>query len=204
MQVGTKIGLVFCLVLAPATLSAFIACGGGSTCGNGIIDGGESCDDANFNEQDGCNMVCQLDSRLGELCHPIPNRPAPRNAGRVGCRPSAAQPCIRCALIGGGITGENATWDSCYPDPNPVMGAQHLAGQPNCVQSGRQTCIPCSGSRQIPGTRPMSLRLDLDTSLAFCGDGEITPPETCDPEHPPGRESADTDCLDKNCGLNGR
>jgi cysteine-rich repeat protein len=199
MQVKTRIALVCSLVVAPAALSAFIACGGGTKCGNGIIDAGEACDDANFNETDGCNLVCQVDDRAGELCHPIPNVPAPRQAGRVGCRPSLAQPCIRCAAIGGGITGENATWDSCHPIPNPP--APQWAGMPNCVQTGAQRCIPCSGSRQIPGQSRQASYIAGTSGDAFCGDGEITPPETCDPEFPPGRDSADDNCLAHNCGL---
>jgi len=33
--------------------------GGGSTCGNGIVDPGEACDDGNKVEDDGCNSSCQ-------------------------------------------------------------------------------------------------------------------------------------------------
>jgi cysteine-rich repeat protein len=187
---------------AALVVTGLSACQPDSKCGNGVIDKGEECDDANFNENDGCVFSCRLDERAGGLCYPTINVPAPKNAGRVNCAPTMLQPCIRCATIpGGGITGENATWNSCFPSPfrpNPA-----LEGLPNCQGA---FCIPCNGNEQIPGQpRRMSASFVSDDSQAppSCGDGTVTPPEVCDPEDPAAtaQESTDEDCLDIDCGL---
>jgi len=51
----------------PATNAAAL-----STCGNGQVDTGEQCDDANQTSDDGCSATCQLEA--GWSC-PLPGRP---------------------------------------------------------------------------------------------------------------------------------
>jgi cysteine-rich repeat protein len=56
--------------------------GGGSICGNGVVDRGEACDDGNNFSGDGCNATCSSDERCGngitdqgESCDDGNNRP---------------------------------------------------------------------------------------------------------------------------------
>ena len=41
-------------------------CGPQSTCGDGIVDGGEQCDDGNTQDGDGCSSSCALEQNCGD------------------------------------------------------------------------------------------------------------------------------------------
>ncbi len=201
MLASTRISL-FCLSMAaPLAGLGLWACQKPDTCGNGVIDRGskEECDDGNFVENDGCTFNCTLDTKIaGALCFPPINPPAPKAAGGVNCRPTFEQKCVPCASIpGGGITGENASWNSCHPIPGP------FGGMPNCVPSPMvPRCIPCDGNQQLPGMpEPRGLKSGADIGdMTFCGDGQVTPPEVCDPEE---SGELDEDCLSIECGIDG-
>jgi cysteine-rich repeat protein len=55
------------ICLAPATVgstsSCYDACG--PTCGNGIVESGEQCDDKGVVDGDGCSSTCQLELPTG-------------------------------------------------------------------------------------------------------------------------------------------
>ncbi|HPA25483.1 MAG TPA: SdrD B-like domain-containing protein [bacterium] len=42
--------------------------GGGSVCGNEIIESGETCDDGNITSGDGCSNICLIEETPGEIC----------------------------------------------------------------------------------------------------------------------------------------
>ena len=41
-----------------------------ATCGNGVVDPGEQCDDGNTVSGDGCSSTCQLEGSAGQVCSP--------------------------------------------------------------------------------------------------------------------------------------
>ncbi|MBK6683088.1 MAG: hypothetical protein IPG45_01330 [Deltaproteobacteria bacterium] len=51
--------------------TATVVLGQGTTCGNGLLDTGEACDDHNLNPGDGCNPTCTIEA--GFLCGGVPS-----------------------------------------------------------------------------------------------------------------------------------
>jgi cysteine-rich repeat protein len=52
------------------------------TCGDGVVQRGEDCDDGNTEPDDGCTADCELDAELDGLADPADNCPALGNAGQ--------------------------------------------------------------------------------------------------------------------------
>jgi len=155
------------------------ACGGDDECGNFVLDPGETCDDGNRFSRDGCNSRCQIETIAGSaLCYPTPNPVNQTLAGRSNCRRTALQPCVPCTGVGQPFPGQG------YRQPFPGQGY----GQPFPGQGYGQP-FPGQG---FPGQQ----------SQAFCGDGRLTPPESCDPEFPRGQPvQQQAWCVSINCGV---
>jgi cysteine-rich repeat protein len=86
-------------------------------CGNNIVEGGESCDDGNNDDGDGCDANCQ------SLCQYV-------DQFNVGSGPSwggnpPTYTCLEaCALLFGGSANDY----SCSTDPNSVNHKAYLSG----------------------------------------------------------------------------
>jgi cysteine-rich repeat protein len=59
-----------CTKMTGATSVCTLACNSITTCGNGIIETGEACDDGNTNSGDGCNACCQIEPGFACLRQP--------------------------------------------------------------------------------------------------------------------------------------
>ncbi|HVZ87511.1 MAG TPA: DUF4215 domain-containing protein [Polyangia bacterium] len=101
-----------------------------STCGNGVLDNGESCDDGNKVGGDGCTPLCQIEN--GYSC------------------PTPGQPCVRTAKCGDGILtspeacddGNTTGGDGCSADCTMVETGWR------CPVPGRP-CVPICGDGVI-------------------------------------------------------
>ena len=69
-----------------------------STCGNGVLDETEQCDDGNTVSGDGCSRICQVENNYD-------------------C-PTAGQACVNLAVCGNGVLTSDETCD----DGNTVGG----------------------------------------------------------------------------------
>ncbi len=104
-----------------------------ATCGNGILEGAEECDDGNTHPGDGCTSDCKLESDWA-------------------C-PTPGQPCISTVVCGDGIISGNEVCD----DHNTVSGdgcsADCSQVEPGWVcQTPGQRCQPKCGDGLLLGT----------------------------------------------------
>jgi fibro-slime domain-containing protein len=95
----------------------------GSSCGNGVVDPNEQCDDGNSVSGDGCSRICQLENNY--TC------------------PQPGQPCLNLAKCGNGVLTSDETCD----DGNTV-GGDGCSADCNVVEPGWQCRVP--GKRCTP------------------------------------------------------
>ena len=88
-----------------------------TTCGNGVLDGTEQCDDGNLESGDGCNRICQIESNYD-------------------CA-KAGQPCTNLARCGNGVV----TSDEACDDGN-TQGNDGCSADCTTVESGWQCRVP--------------------------------------------------------------
>jgi cysteine-rich repeat protein len=124
-----------------------------STCGNGIIETGETCDDNNQVAGDGCDADCQV-----ETCYVCSGAPSVCGFAPNGtsCGPSDACTTTACNGTGMCVTsmtdcddGDACTVDSCLP----ALGCGHAPV--NCDDGHACTvdsCLPALGCIHTPKT----------------------------------------------------
>jgi cysteine-rich repeat protein len=87
------------------------------TCGNGVLDDGEKCDDGNKVGGDGCTPLCQIEN--GWIC------------------PTVGQPCVRNDICGDGIL----TAPEACDDGNKV-GGDGCSADCSAVETGYRCPVP--------------------------------------------------------------
>ncbi len=168
-----------------------------ATCGNGMIDPGETCDDGNSTSGDGCSSTCQTE--IGWAC------------------PMVGMPCVRQVYCGDGIVeapetcddGNTTPGDGCSgtcqlepnytcmtptPPPNPpheVCTSSIICGN-GTVDPGEEcdtgsnngvSGSGCTASCQIVSgyiCSGMPSVCTLNTNTPVCGDGRVEAGEQCD------------------------
>ena len=158
------------------------------TCGNGMIDDGEKCDDGNKVGGDGCTPLCQIEK--GWICQTV------------------GQPCTRNNICGDSILtapeacddGNKNSGDGCSSDclkvdtgwrcpvPGkpciPICGDGVIEGSEKCDDSNTANGDGCSSTCQVepastcPGT-PSAPKAGKCTT-AICGNGVTEAGEACD------------------------
>jgi len=107
------------------------------SCGNGVLDPGEACDDANRNSGDGCSQFCGLECPAADpSCAP----------------PQARAPVCGDGLLSGGEAcddGNVASGDGCRADCSAVEAGW------TCPVPG-QRCFPTAATASSPLPRPAS------------------------------------------------
>jgi len=132
--------------------------GGHPSCGNGVLEPPEKCDDGNRGNGDGCSSLCEIE--LNYIC------------------PSPGQPCFDTAVCGDGIVtpdescddGNTVSSDGCSGD------CQRIDPGWQCPISGRPCSQICSFG-PLDGSVPCS---DANDLVERCGDGIVTAGEGCD------------------------
>jgi fibro-slime domain-containing protein len=116
------------------------------TCGNGVIDPTEDCDDNNTTSGDGCNQLCQVEANWE-------------------C-PTPGQRCVFVAVCGNGILTSDEACDDGNKDPGDGCSADCKTVEPGwqCRVPGKK-CIPLCGDGVITGTEK------CDDGNAVSGDG---------------------------------
>lgn len=148
----------------------FGALGGLDDCGNGELNGEESCDDGNTVLGDGCTPGCQLE--LDYIC------------------PEPGQPCISQMVCGDGVLASTEACDDGNMNAGDGCSFDCLAVESGwqCRVAGR-ACIPLCGDGVV--TPPEN----CDDSNATSGDGCSS---TCLTE--PGYSCTGTECVQSVCG----
>jgi fibro-slime domain-containing protein len=169
----------------------------GSSCGNGVVDPNEQCDDGNSVSGDGCSRICQLENNY--ICTQ-PN-----------------QPCLNQAKCGNGVLTSDETCD----DGNTV-GGDGCSADCNVVEPGWQCrvpgkrCTPKCGDGVLIGTEACddgntkggdgcsaTCRIEVGfkcdgtpskCSTTTCGDGKKEGAEGCDDGNTMPFDGCSQDC----------
>src|SRR5262245_59763180 len=99
------------LTVAFSFLLTLTACGGGeeATCGNGVVERGDQCDDGNRVDGDGCTSTCKIPRSCGN--------------GRV----ESGEQCDD----GNTVSGDGCS-DTCQIEQQPACGDGHVDAGEQC------------------------------------------------------------------------
>ncbi len=197
--------LVFLLIIVPGCSDK--QANHESTCGNGIREEGEGCDDGNLIANDGCNAECQV--TRGFSCH--------KGAGGADiCQP----------LCGDGVVigneecddGNTDSCDTCTAECKlnfPRCGDGFKCGNEECDDGNTDDCdgclatcklhnnicgdgIVCAGAGEAcdDGNRDPCDGCDSNCNFyaPLCGDGIVCPGESCDDGNKNNCDSCSNDC----------
>jgi cysteine-rich repeat protein len=126
---------------------------GPTLCGNGFQDPGESCDDGNTLDGDGCYGTCRLE--FGWTC------------------PRFGQPCVQIYACGNGLLSPGEACD----DGNTVSG-DGCSGDCRQVQPGWRCRMPGRPCTEVCGEDAGACA--DGGPAAVCGNGIVEPGEECD------------------------
>jgi len=143
------------------------------TCGNGILDPGEDCDDGNTQSGDGCSKLCKLE--CGYTC----------NCG------DPTKLCIYLVVCGDGIRSSSEACDDGNTNSGDGCSANcQVEAHWQCHVPGRR-CTPTCGDGILLGTETCddgnTVAGDgcgenclIEGAGQYCGDGVISGAEECD------------------------
>lgn len=170
------------LLLAARASAQFVTQPPAPVCGNGRVDPGENCDDANVVSGDGCSATCV--SEPGYDC--FAGRPCV-DIDECATNTAACFADLQCVNTPGGWT---CGCEPGAPDCNspPSCRARALIGQPNCPFG-----YECRNT-DYSFACVCDSHLVADCPTVVCGDGQLTGYETCDDGN-----TVDGDGCDHNC-----
>jgi cysteine-rich repeat protein len=210
---------------APNDINAFLQ--GCPVCGNGELDGGESCEDGNTQDGDGCSHDCQDEACVAQTSG-YPNVPLCDDGDGCTVDTCESSTCQHVASCDDGI---DCTADSCDAqnecvhtiddgacnDDNPCTNDICSLGARGCVNvNNTDTCDDgiactindrcnagvCSGGANCPEGQTCNPNSGQCQEGGVCGDGLVDGLEECDDGDTlwsPG-ESCGADCLLVACG----
>ncbi|HVV87757.1 MAG TPA: DUF4215 domain-containing protein [Kofleriaceae bacterium] len=213
-------------VAAVAAALLLAACGDNRrapACGDGVVDTGETCDDGNRVDNDGCSAACRVEScgdgvvQAAEACDGADLEGESCESrgfasGTLGCAACAFDEsgCVahRC---GDGILGPGEACDDGNHDDND--GCDHACHVESCGDGVVQTGEACDGADLEGATCEArgyaSGTLACDASCGFddsgcvahrCGDGILGPGEACDDGNDDDNDGCSHDCRIERCG----
>jgi cysteine-rich repeat protein len=163
-----------------------------SLCGDGVINGVESCDDANDVNSDDCTITCDLATCGDGIVHAgLEQCDDGNDIDTDDCRNNCAN-----ARCGDGVTQEGA--EAC-DDGNDVVtdGCTNLCEFATCgdrfVRDGFEECDD--------GNLSDSDNCTSDCTFARCGDGFVNPStEACDDGNSENTDECLNNCVSARCG----
>jgi fibro-slime domain-containing protein len=189
------------MLLALAVTVVSLSCGtnnngGGTNCGNGVIDTGETCDDKNTASDDGCSSSCQVEN--GWTCSTSAT--------------SGVSICIR--LCGNGVIDSGETCDdknaasndgcssSCQVENGWTCSTSATSGISTCTPSCGDTIVVgnegCDDGNDIPydGCYQCQAEPSCDSGECppTCGDGIVAGDEACDDGNTADGDGCSADC----------
>ena len=158
-----------------------------AACGNGIVDGGEECDDGNTTDDDGCSAVCKdevapesytCDGKPVRLEGATPDAPGPRTLKFRGSTNVVTLP--EAGVLPTNKWNTTATCGSSSPDvvyqlTSDIDGwlTATVKGTYNATLSVRASCdatattAPLACIREVTGTAPKTLQVAIDKETPY-------------------------------------
>jgi len=186
-------------------------------CGNGLIEAGEQCDDANNVNGDGCDNDCTISCGNGVVTSPeqcddgntIDGDGCDSNCQPTGCGNgvvTAGEQCDDGNLVDGDGCDSNCKPTGCgngiisageqCDDGNLVDGD---GCDSNCKPTGCGNGVVTSGEQCDDGNNVNGDGCDNDCTIS-CGNGVVTPPEQCDDGNLVDGDGCDSNCTLTGCG----
>ncbi len=163
-------------------------------CGNGILEAGETCDDSNTNDGDGCSSACQIESGwtcVGSTCSTIcgdgiiagtETCDDGNTISNDGCSSS-------CEIESGWVCSRPG--ESCTPrGADEICGDGILTASEACDDNNNNNGDGCSSSCQIESGWTCS----GTTCTTTCGDGIKAGRETCDDRNTANGDGCSSSC----------
>ena len=195
--------------LASETAGSSGSAGDTPTCGDGVVDGDEACDDGNTDDADGCSASCQLEAcgdgvaQATEACDDDPT------GGAVECGNGVTEAGEGCddgnTAAGDGCSGI-CQLESC--GDGLVQGGEECddgADSPACdADCTFSACGDSYTNTQAGEACDDGNLIDTDSCtdecavIPPCGDGVVDPGQECDDG--PGSATCDADCTATSCG----
>ncbi len=163
-------------------------------CGDGIVNGGDQCDDGNSDNRDDCVLGCRVPTCGDGYVHSEGTAPFEQ------CEPPNSTTCdANCQKLpycGDGIVqadlGEQCDDGNTRNDDACVLGCKMATCSDGYVRRGVEECEP-----------PNSATCDancLSIKSAECGDGVVDPGEECDDGNVSNKDDCPTNCKLATCG----
>jgi cysteine-rich repeat protein len=199
----------------PATApSSHGACRAGATCGqdsctfcgDGIVNGGEACDDGNSNDGDSCRNNCTPvicgDGIINQTCETCDGAsfPATAPSSHGACRAGATCGQDSCTFCGDGIVnggeqcddGNSNDNDNCRNTCVPPICGDGIINNSGCNETCDTNAFPAGAPASHGPCRPGPC--GQPAACTFCGDGIVNNGEQCDDGN-----AVDTDLCQNNC-----
>lgn len=160
-----------------------------ASCGNGILDGGEACDDGNATNGDGCKSDCTVEATIGDKCATAETlTPAAKGDGtyaisRTGSTAGLANDFVKTGCEWG---GNNVSPDALYAVTAPIDGLLTTTLDPSypailqvrtaCVDGATGTSDTC---KLTVGTSPVTQKTPVVAGSTYYvivdGPSNLTP-----------------------------
>ncbi|HWP67472.1 MAG TPA: DUF4215 domain-containing protein [Candidatus Limnocylindria bacterium] len=177
-----------------------VPCGGlpATSCGNGITETGETCDDGNTESCDGCSPTCQTercgDGRLGCDEHGVAE--ACDDGNTTACDGCAADCSRRDDVCGDGIVECGEECDTGAPIDCDAGACSAQCREEGCG-NGR---VECSEQCDDGGPSETCDDMCLLMALPTCGNGVEDPGEGCDDGNSEDCDGCSHFCQVEGCG----
>ncbi|HVK89712.1 MAG TPA: DUF4215 domain-containing protein [Kofleriaceae bacterium] len=164
-----------------------------TTCGNGVVDSGESCDDGNINEGDGCSPACKPEicgnnvMDPGEIC----------DDGNTMSGDGCAGDCRSEEDCGNGVIDVGEDCDDSNDDNTDdcVMCQTAICGD-GYKRAGLEECDGDNqGNPNAAGDGCSSV-----CQLEGCHNGRLDPDEECDDANIDNTDACALECKNARCG----
>ncbi len=186
------------------------------TCGDGVLDAGEACDDGNLDNTDGCNAACQPSgcgdgfTAGSEACddgNAVDTDACPSTCTLPVCGDGFAETNVEGCDDGNAVDGDgcdtNCLETACGNDI-VTSGEDCDTGANNGIGTCSATCTLC-GNGTVSGSEECDdgNGVDIDgctNRCTVCGDSTVAAGETCDDGNLTSNDGCDANCTTTRCG----
>ncbi|MBO6934736.1 MAG: DUF4215 domain-containing protein [Deltaproteobacteria bacterium] len=179
LAAGESVTFSYAYTLDAVEVATATECTIPAVCGDGIVEGTESCDDGGTMPGDGCSATCTVET--GWDCMGAPSMCAPICGDGVVIAPETCDDDGTASGDGCSATCSTEPGYACVGAPStcaPVCGDGVVIAPETCDDDGN---LPGDGCSATCTTEPGYVCMGAPSTCApECGDGIVIAPETCD------------------------